>query len=42
MAMKKAAVVATLWLPAAALLFATLMGLVSGLHLALSAATFQP
>lgn len=37
-----AAVVTPVWLPAAALVFATLMGLVSGLYPALSAATLAP
>ena len=37
-----AAVVTPLWLPLTALLFATLMGLVSGLYPALSAATLAP
>lgn len=36
------AVMTPLWLPAAALIFATLMGLVSGLYPALSAATLAP
>jgi putative ABC transport system permease protein len=36
------AVMTPLWLPAAALVFATLMGLVSGLYPALSAATLAP
>lgn len=37
-----AAVITPLWLPAAALVFATLMGLASGIYPALSAATLAP
>jgi putative ABC transport system permease protein len=36
------AVVTPLWLPLSALIFATLMGLVSGLYPALNAATLAP
>jgi putative ABC transport system permease protein len=36
------AIATPLWLPTAALAFATLMGLVSGLYPALSAATLAP